>query len=120
MGCHLNIKNNLFTKMTKKTAKQEREEAEFIGAIVGVFHFYGMRFPIYPAFIIYLLLNNGLTYEVKLAIVGPAFFYIPFLFGYITLNKKEKKKLKEYVDYFLLGWIGIFVTFYFIYFISVI
>mgnify|MGYP006097338327 CR=1 FL=1 len=99
------------------TLREEREAAEGLFILLGIFHFYFMKFPIFPIFVIYLILNQGFTDVVKGIIAFTMFFYITFLFTFLTLDKKEKAKFKKSVNGELLILIGIVLAFCFGYLI---
>jgi len=81
--------------MTRKTIREQEEDAAFIRAIFGIFHHCLMKTGIVPAIYIYLVSVYGFTYDVKLAIAVPMSAYIFFLFIYITMNKKQKDQIWE-------------------------
>ena len=103
--------------MTRKTVREQEEEAAFIRAILGVFHHCLMKTGIVPIIYIYLVLVYGFTDEVKLAIALPMFFYILFLTGYITANKKEKDKIWDDAKGLIRFIVGIILAILFVYFV---
>ena len=90
MGCHLNIKNNLYIKLKKLTA---REEEELFLSIFGIFHIYLVKKTgAVPFLFAYLIYNQGLTEVIRFALAVTLFLYI---FCYFSLDKKNWDELEN-------------------------
>ena len=103
--------------MTRKTLREQEEEAAAIRAIFGIFHHCLMKTGIVPIIYIYLVLVYGPTDDVKLAIALPMFFYILFLSGYITANKKQKERSGDDAKGLISFIVGIILAILFVYFV---
>ena len=103
--------------MTRKTIREQEEEAAFIRAIFGIFHHCLMRTGIVPGIYIYLVLVYGFTDDVKLAIAVPMSLYIFFLSIYITMNKKQKDQIWEDAKGLIISIVAISLAALFFYFV---
>ena len=93
MGCHLNIKNNLYIKLKKLTAREEKQNLELFLSIFGIFHIYLVKKTWAVQFLFACLIyNQGLTEDIKFALAVTVFLYI---FCYFSLDKKNWDELEN-------------------------
>tara|TARA_B110000977_G_C11037135_1_gene477506 strand:- start:316 stop:636 length:321 start_codon:yes stop_codon:yes gene_type:complete len=103
--------------MTRKTVREQEAEEAFFRGIFGIFHHCLIKTGIVPGIYIYLVLVYGFTDVVKLAIALPMFFYILFLFAYITMNKNEKDRIWDDAKGLISFIVGIILAILFVYFV---